>query len=128
MTALTSSKPPAVTWPQGKRFAFPVFDDPDSQTLEAGRAGYSFLADQGFLTTKGVWPVRGPRTPSGHGGTCAEPDYLAWCVDLQRQGFEIGLHNATLHTSLSGRNPCCDQSFHRNLWRPAPHHGPSLLL
>ena len=45
MTALTSSKPPAVTWPQGKRFAFTVFDDPDSQTLEAGRAVYSFLAD-----------------------------------------------------------------------------------
>lgn len=88
-----------IVWPEGKRFAFTVFDDPDSQTLEAGRAVYSFLAEQGFRTTKGVWPVRGPRTPSDHGGTCAEPDYLAWCADLQRQGFEIGLHNATLHTS-----------------------------
>jgi hypothetical protein len=89
----------AVTWPEGKRFAFTIFDDPDSQTLEASRAVYSFLSDLGFRTTKGVWPVRGSRPPSDHGGTCAEPDYLAWCIELQRRGFEIGLHNATLHTS-----------------------------
>lgn len=86
-------------WPEGKHFAFTIFDDPDSQTLEAGREVYSFLADCGFRTTKGVWPVRGPRQPSDHGGTCAEPEYCAWVQGLQRQGFEIGFHNATLHTS-----------------------------
>jgi hypothetical protein len=86
-------------WPEGKTFAFTVFDDPDSQTLEAGRQVYRFLRDVGLRTTKGVWPVRGPREPSDHGGTCAEPAYLAWVQQLQREGFEIGFHNATLHTS-----------------------------
>ena len=86
-------------WPEGKAFAFTIFDDPDSQTLEGGRATYDFLRDAGLRTTKGVWPVRGPREPSDHGGTCAEPEYRAWAQQLQREGFEIGLHNATLHTS-----------------------------
>ena len=86
-------------WPEGKSFAFTIFDDPDSQTLAAGREVYALLADLGFRTTKGIWPVRGSRTPSDHGGTCAEPDYRAWVQQLQTRGFEIGLHNATLHTS-----------------------------
>lgn len=86
-------------WPERKSFAFTVFDDPDSQTLAAGREVYALLSDLGFRTTKGVWPVRGSGTPSDHGGTCAEPDYRAWVQDLRRRGFEIGLHNATLHTS-----------------------------
>src|ERR1039457_515620 len=86
-------------WPDGKSFAFTVFDDPDSQTLEAGREVYAFLASLGFRTTKGGWPIRGSGTPADHGGTCAEPAYRAWVQDLQRKGFEIGLHNATLHTS-----------------------------
>jgi len=86
-------------WPEGKTFAFTIFDDPDSQTLESGRETYAFLRDAGLRTTKGIWPVRGPREPSDHGGTCAEPDYRAWTQQLQQEGFEIGLHNATLHTS-----------------------------
>ena len=28
-------------WPDGKRFAFSIFDDPDSQTLETSKAVYS---------------------------------------------------------------------------------------
>lgn len=88
-----------VGWPEGKSFAFTIFDDPDSQTLEAGREVYFLLKDLGFRTTKGVWPIRikgGPPTPDA---TCAEPSYLAWIRELQRQGFEIGLHNATFQTS-----------------------------
>lgn len=86
-------------WPEGKKFSFTVFDDPDSQTCDGGKEVYSFLRDMGLRTTKAVWPVRGPREPSDHGGTCAEPEYLAWCRQLQNEGFEIALHNATLHTS-----------------------------
>jgi len=86
-------------WPEGKAFAFTIFDDPDSQTLEIGRRVYTFLRDAGLCTTKGVWPVRGLREPSDHGGTCAEPEYRTWVLELQAQGFEIGLHNATSHTS-----------------------------
>lgn len=91
--------PALFPWPEGKRFAFTVFDDPDGQRLETGREIYALLHDLGFRTTKGVWPVRGPHEPSDSGGTCSEPDYRRWAQQLQAQGFEIGFHNATLHTS-----------------------------
>ena len=47
---------PRVQWPEGKAFAFTVFDDPDAQSYEDGRVVYSFLDDLGFRTTRGVWP------------------------------------------------------------------------
>jgi hypothetical protein len=88
-----------ISWPDGKAFAFTVFDDTDSQTLEIARAVYGFLADRGFRTTKSVWPVRGKGKPSDCGATCDEPDYREWVQGLQRQGFEIGYHMAASHTS-----------------------------
>ncbi|MGD0014476.1 MAG: hypothetical protein ABSD56_08645 [Bryobacteraceae bacterium] len=88
-----------IPWPEGKQFAFTIFDDPDGQTLAAGQAVYSLLADLGFRTTKGVWPIRGDGTPSDRGETCATPAYREWVRGLQARGFEIGLHNATFHTS-----------------------------
>jgi len=91
--------PEPIRWPEGKRFAFTVFDDTDSQTLEIARAVYPFLADLGFRTTKSVWPLRGEGTPSDLGATCADPEYRAWLQDLQRQGFEIGYHMAAPMTS-----------------------------
>src|ERR1017187_4114815 len=77
MTPLRPQGSHRALWPDGKSFAFTVFDDPDSQTLEAGREVYAFLASLGFRTTKGVWPIRGSGTPSDHGGTCAEPAFTA---------------------------------------------------
>ena len=47
-------------WPEGRDFAFTVFDDADSQTLENGRPIYELLGGLGLRTTKSVWPVRGP--------------------------------------------------------------------
>jgi hypothetical protein len=90
---------PRVRWPEGKRFPFTIFDDRDSQTLESGRRVYALLAGLGFRITKGVWPIHDSGTPSDHGGTCAEPEYRSWVRDLQAQGFEVGNHNATAHTS-----------------------------
>ena len=89
----------AIRWPEGRRFAFTVFDDPDAQTVEVGRPVYALLADLGFRTTKAVWPIRGDGTPSDRGQTCAEDDYRKWVEELQARGFEIGFHNATSHTS-----------------------------
>src|SRR5581483_1475254 len=86
-------------WPEDKSFAFSIFDDTDSQTLEAGGAVYALLADLGFRTTKSVWPIRGKGQPSDHGATCDEPEYRAWVQSLQAQGFEIGFHMTTSHTS-----------------------------
>ena len=88
-----------ITWPEGKRFAFTIFDDPDSQTLEAGREVYAFLRDCGLRTTKAVWPIRGNGISSDNGITCDEPGSVPWLQGLQEVGFEIGYHNATSHTS-----------------------------
>ncbi len=88
-----------ISWPEGKTFAFTIFDDTDSQTLAVGRAVYCFLAELGFRTTKSIWPTRGKGRPSDHGATCDEPEYRAWVQELQRKEFEIGYHMATSHTS-----------------------------
>jgi hypothetical protein len=72
----------AVFWPEGRAFAFTIFDDPDSQTFEAGKEIYAFLKDCGLRTTKGVWPSRAVRTPSDHGITCGDdPQYGSWLLD-----------------------------------------------
>lgn len=88
-----------VRWPDGKRFAFTVFDDTDLTTLSNGPEVYRLLTDLGLRTTKSVWPIAGQWTSRGAGSTCADRDYAAWVQALQRSGFEIALHNATYHTS-----------------------------
>jgi hypothetical protein len=91
---------PKIVWPENKAFAFTIFDDPDSQTFEGGKATYGFLQDHGFRTTKAVWPNLPTAVPSDHGITCGNnPDYESWLRELQTAGFEIAFHNATSHTS-----------------------------
>jgi len=88
----------AISWPEGKRFAFTVFDDTDGATLERLRPVYGFLAECGLRTTKSCWPVAGDPDRGSHpGATCEDPEYRAWVQDLQQQGFEIGWHGATWH-------------------------------
>ncbi len=87
-----------MNWPDGKKFAFTIFDDPDAQTEEHSRLVYSFLADLGFRTTKAVWPVGPLRETNSDGTTCADPAFRAHCQELQRIGFEIGFHNAAPHS------------------------------
>ena len=86
-------------WPDNASFAFTVFDDPDAQTTETGRLVYSFLRDLGFRTTKGVWPLTGDGPRSCIGECCETPEYLDLCLELQRDGFEIGYHNASQNTA-----------------------------
>ncbi|HTS75455.1 MAG TPA: hypothetical protein VMG40_04580 [Bryobacteraceae bacterium] len=88
-----------VIWPEGKRFAFTIFDDPDGQSLDQTRLVYSFLADLGFRTTIAVWPLGASREANSGGETCANPEYLRYVQQLQAAGFEVGYHNATLHSS-----------------------------
>ncbi len=90
---------PAIQWPDGKRFAFTVFDDTDHTTLQNGPQLYSFLAGLGVFTTKSVWPLKGKEVPRIGGATCEDPGYLRWVIELQNQGFEIAMHNATYHSS-----------------------------
>lgn len=93
-----------ITWPDGKRFAFTVFDDTDAGTVENLKPVYDHLAACGMRTTKSVWPLAGTEPPAIVGGlTCADERYLQWLLDLQRTGFEIGFHNATFHSSKRER-------------------------
>ena len=92
-----------IDWPDGKRFAFSVFDDTDRATLENNRAVYGLLADLGFRTTKSVWAFDGDAPPYIPGVTCDEPRYLAWLHELQAKGFEIGWHLATWESSERSR-------------------------
>jgi hypothetical protein len=89
-----------VRWPDGKRFAFTVFDDPDSQTLEDSQVVYGWLADLGFRTTKAVWPTGPYRVGNSRSETCDNPAYREHVRQLQRGGFEIGFHGASLQGSV----------------------------
>jgi len=90
---------PGIVWPQGRRFAFSIFDDTDLMTMENGPPVYEFLAELGFRTTKSVWPLRGEAQARIGGATCDDPEYAAWTLGLQRQGFEIGIHGASYGTA-----------------------------
>jgi len=88
-----------ITWPDGKDFAFTIFDDPDLNTVENVAAIYPFVGGLGLRTTKAVWPIRGNGTPKVGGTTCEDEQYLKLILSLQKEGFEIALHNVTHHTS-----------------------------
>ena len=91
--------PSKICWPEGKAFAFTIFDDTDRSTVANLRYLYDFLHDWGLRTTKSVWTLKGNGEKSA-GDTCDNGEYLAWAKSLQEKGFEIGFHNATYHTSL----------------------------
>lgn len=88
-----------VEWPDGKDFAFTIFDDTDLATMDALAPVYGLLDDLGLRTTKSIWPIQGEGTPRIPGLTSDDPEYLAWTLDLQKRGFEIGYHGATNVTS-----------------------------
>lgn len=95
-------------WPEGKAFAFSIFDDTDRSTLQNIGPVYAFLRRHGFLTTKSVWTTKGP---DSSGETCESPDYRAWCRELLAQGFEIAFHNAAPQTSSRERTRAGLQRF-----------------
>lgn len=99
----SAAERPRIQWPDGRDFAFTIFDDTDSATLELVRPVYDVLDGLGLRTTKSVWPLRGEGSPDFSGSTCADPEYLAWTLGLQAKGFEIGYHGATFVTSRRER-------------------------
>ncbi len=91
---------PKIVWPEGKKFAFTIFDDTDMETVENARAAYALLAECGLRTTKSCWVLRGdPNQGYGIGQTAEDADYLKWLRELQSQGFEFGWHGATWHSA-----------------------------
>ncbi len=89
----------SVTWPNGHKFAFTIVDDTDFATIEKVKPVYELLAGLGMRTTKTVWMFPGQGVPVCGGATCEEQEYVDWILSLQRNGFEIALHNAAPCTS-----------------------------
>jgi hypothetical protein len=85
-----------ISWPDGKQFAFSVFDDTDLTAPGNFEAVYDLLASLGMRTTKSVWPATGNdlQARSAHGSTCDDPEYVRTVLQLQQAGFEIGYHNS----------------------------------
>src|SRR4051812_29252433 len=90
---------PRRKWPEGKSFAFTIFDDPDAQLLKHSREVYALLDDLGLRTTKGVWPSGPVREPNSPGDTCSNKPYREHVAALQERGFEVGYHNNAPHSS-----------------------------
>lgn len=88
-----------VEWPEGRVFAFTVFDDADNATVKNVSPVYALLRDLGLRTTKSVWAIAGEGVPRIGGATCDDPAYRDWTLELQAAGFEIGSHGATPMTS-----------------------------
>jgi hypothetical protein len=104
---------PTIKWPEGKAFAFTIFDDPDLDTIENVSTIYSFLTDIGLRTTKAIWPILGNDTPRIGGTTCEDKEYLKWVLGLKERGFEIALHNVTYHTSTREQTARGLETFHQ---------------
>jgi hypothetical protein len=88
-----------VSWPNGHKFAFTIFDDTDWATVEKVRPVYDLLTDLGMRTTKSVWVLRCEGRAMNEGATCDDREYREWVMSLQNQGFEIGIHNVSPTTS-----------------------------
>lgn len=102
-------------YPSGKRFAFTIVDDTDDSRVENVKPIYDLLAELGFFTTKTVWPEACPEGSAlfyaGH--TLAVPEYRDFCVELQRSGFEITWHGATMESSTRERTVQGLETFRR---------------
>lgn len=84
-------------FPEGKSFAFTIFDDTDNSSVANVSPVYNLLHQLGFRTTKSVWPLAPTQRSYIGGSTLVEPDYLQFVLSLRDKGFEIGFHNATSH-------------------------------
>lgn len=122
------SRPPRISFPDGKEFAFTILDDTDDTTVENGRPIYDLLHELGLRTTKTVWPVACPEGSDIYfaGQTMAEPSYREWALELQRRGFEITWHDATMESSRRERTVQGLEAFRDAFgdWpRLHPNHG-----
>jgi hypothetical protein len=88
-TAMTN-----LSWPEGKRFAFSIFDDTDNATVENVSPVYKCLLKLGIKTTKSVWPLRSDLSERSWGQSLEDLEYLGFVKELQNQGFEIAFHGA----------------------------------
>jgi len=85
-------------FPNGKKFAFTIFDDTDAATLENIRPIYNLLKELKIFTTKSVWVFHSQKESDNKifpAHTLANPDYLTFIRELSESGFEIALHGVS---------------------------------
>jgi hypothetical protein len=101
-------------FPGGKRFAFTVVDDTDVATLANVKPLYDMLYELGFRTTKTVWPVNCPEGSANFSSseTLEDESYRDFVLELQRRGFEITWHGATMETSPRERTLVALERYH----------------
>ncbi|HVB34894.1 MAG TPA: hypothetical protein VNJ52_11060 [Patescibacteria group bacterium] len=104
----------ALEFPGGKRFAFTILDDTDVATVDNVRPMYRLLERLGMRTTKTVWPLACPEgSPNfGTSETLEDSEYLAFVRDLDRRGFELTWHGATMESSRRDRTLAGLERFH----------------
>ena len=92
-------------FPDGKKFAFTIIDDTDVATVENLGPIYRLLDELGLQVTKTVWPMGCPEGSKNFSSsqTLDDPEYCAFVVELQRRGFEIAWHGATMESSTRER-------------------------
>jgi hypothetical protein len=97
--------PRSLAFPDGKRFAFTVIDDTDVATLENVAPVYALLERLGMRATKTVWTMPCPEGSKNFSSsqTLEEAEYRTFVLDLQRRGFEIASHGATMESSTRER-------------------------
>lgn len=100
-------------FPDGKRFAFTIMDDTDVATVENVRPVYRLLESLGLLITKTVWCVAAPEGSRDFSSsqTLEDLEYRDFVVDLQRRGFEIAFHCATMESSTRDRTIAALERF-----------------
>jgi hypothetical protein len=100
-----TDRPEPLAFPNERRFAFTIMDDTDVATVANVGPIYRLLADLGMRTTKTVWPVDCPEGSKNYSSssTLEDPEYLEFVLDLERAGFEIGYHGATMESSRRER-------------------------
>jgi len=78
-------------WPNNKEFAFTVVDDTDNSTVDNVGALYNYLASKNIKTTKTVWVY--PSRNKFKGQCIQDEAYFEFLQNMEKQGFEIQLHN-----------------------------------
>jgi hypothetical protein len=101
-------------FPNGKRFAFTIIDDTDVATVANVKPVYDLLHELGFRTTKTVWPVGCPEGSPDFSSsqTLEDADYRDFALDLERRGFEVTWHGATMESSPRARTIDALERFH----------------
>ncbi|HKC93461.1 MAG TPA: hypothetical protein VKB81_05505 [Nitrospira sp.] len=110
-----------LAFPNGRRFAFTIMDDTDVATVANVGPIYRLLADIGMRTTKTVWPVDCPEGSKNFSSssTLEDPKYLDFVFSLERAGFEIAYHGATMESSRRERTARAIDKF-LNLFQTPP--------